>query len=77
MNWATDKTQRGFQAYEFLDGYGKMVRLQESSNFDPHIWIFPEITWVDGKPLTGAHLTPGMARDVAKRLIEWASEYDD
>jgi hypothetical protein len=72
IDWATSETQRGFQEYVFKDSYGKAVTLRESSNIEPHIWIFPEIHHVGDTLLAGAHLTPEMALDVAARLTAWA-----
>ena len=70
------QTERGFTIYdEFIDRYGKNIRVQESSIATEHcVWIQNEIVVVDGIPLGNAHLTVEMAKRVIKALKEFVKE---
>jgi hypothetical protein len=54
-------TSRGFVVYRGADSYGQPYSLQESSNFEPNIWL-------GGDGDYRAHLTTEMVRELIPLL---------
>jgi hypothetical protein len=82
-----EKTNRGFDIYlRLTDTYRNEIRVQESSNVDPAVWIFTH--GPNGKDGTlvkdsegenwqsfSPHLSPEQARVVGKALLQFADDF--
>jgi len=70
------RTARGFAIYtEFTDAYGRQVRVQKSSSAEhKRVWVFCEDTVGGVTRDRSPHLSPAMARRVAKALLRFAEK---
>lgn len=69
-------TPRGFALYkEIKTSYGGKIRVQESSNVIPSVWLFLEESVQCGE--FDQHLNVSQARELRDALNEFLGEYDD
>jgi hypothetical protein len=71
-----DFTERGFAIYkEIPTSYGGNIRIQESSNVIPSVWLFIEES-VHCKSFD-QHLNVAQAKELRDALNEFLGEYGD